>query len=262
MIAAAIEGGTDGEGGGAIREVRWYERGGVEPAPADPGRALCGGWTGPAAIGRDAIERAARCLEAGGVVAHPTSTVYGLGGRPKSRIDARIAALKGRSPGPLIRLAASREALMAALPGARWTRAGRRLAEAFWPGPLTLILDDGSEAGVAVRVDPDPVVRRLLERAGGLMTSTSLNLAGQAPARTRAEASDALAAMQPGDGPVGWLDAGDLPRSAASTLVRVRGGAVEVLREGAVAAREIERRLGRAGAAQPGPGRSGSGGRE
>ena len=196
---------------------------------------------GALATGAAALDRAAELLDAGGVVAHPTSTVYGLGGRPGDAIDARISALKRRPPAPLIRLAASREALDQALPAVRWTEAGRRLADAFWPGPLTLILDDGSAAGVAVRVDAHAVVRRLLERAGGLMTSTSLNVTGGAPARRRRAARDALVSMQPGDTPLGWLDAGDLPASAPSTLVRPRSEMVEVLREGAVSVEEIER---------------------
>ena len=199
---------------------------------------------GAPATGVTALDRAAELLDAGGVLAHPTSTVYGLGGRPREAVDGRIAALKGRPLLPLIRLAASREALGAALPAVRWTETGRRLADALWPGPLTLILDDGSEAGIAVRVDAHAVVRRLLERAGGLMTSTSLNLTGGAPARTRGEAREALASMPQGAGWLGWLDAGDLPASAPSTLVRPGSETVDVLREGAVPVREIERLAG------------------
>ena len=219
-----------------LEGVRWVEYG-------ETGDGRRGG----AAAGAAALVRAAAVLEAGGVVAHPTSTVYGLGGRPVRAVDARVAVLKGRAAGPLIRLAASRAAVRAALPTARWTDAARRLADAWWPGPLTLVLDDGSAAGVAVRVDADPVVRRLLERVGGLMTSTSLNVTGGAPARTRREARAVLAAMPLEGGPAGWLDAGDLPPSAPSTLVRIDRDAVEVLREGAVPARDIERLAGRAG---------------
>ena len=209
--------------------VRWFE---------------CGS-DGPVAVGVSALDRAAELLDAGGVVAHPTSTVYGLGGRPGDAVDARIAVLKDRPLLPLIRLAASREALGGALPGARWSETAGRLADAFWPGPLTLVLDDGSEAGVAVRVDAHPIVRRLLERAGGLMTSTSLNVTGGAPARTRREAREALASMPRDRGPLGWLDAGDLQPSAPSTLLRLDGDRVALLREGAVPVREIERLAGR-----------------
>ncbi|WP_419941616.1 L-threonylcarbamoyladenylate synthase [Candidatus Palauibacter sp.] len=223
--------------------LRWYEWGGAGTGSEASEAAVERGPGRPLAAGVDALERAVALLDAGGVVAHPTSTVYGLGGRPARGVDERISALKRRPPGPLIRLAASREALHEALPGVRWSGAARRLADAFWPGPLTLVLDDGSEAGIALRVDPHPVVRRLLERAGGLMTSTSLNETGRPPARTRREARDALASMRPQVGPIGWLDAGDLEASPPSTLVRMRGETVEVLREGALSALEMEQFL-------------------
>lgn len=214
--------------------VKWREWADASGA-SGPGRAL--------ATDDEALDRAAALLDAGGVVAHPTSTVYGLGGRPRPEVDARIAAIKGRPPGPLIRLAASREALVEAQPGARWTDAARRLADTFWPGPLTLVLEDGSDTGVAVRVDPHPVVRRLLDRAGGLLTSTSLNVTGGPPARTGAEVRAVLSEVGSGTGTVGWLDAGDLAGSTPSTLVRVAGDAVEILREGAVPAADVTRAL-------------------
>lgn len=214
--------------------VKWREWTGASGA-AGRGRAL--------ATDDEAFERAAALLDAGGVVAHPTSTVYGLGGRSRPEVDARIAAIKGRPPGPLIRLAASRDALGEALPGARWTDAARRLADAFWPGPLTLVLEDGSDTGVAVRVDPHPVVRRLLGRAGGLLTSTSLNVTGSPPARTGGEVRAVLSEVGSGAGRVGWLDAGDLAGSTPSTLVRVTADAAEILREGAVPAADVIRAL-------------------
>ncbi|WP_420447942.1 L-threonylcarbamoyladenylate synthase [Candidatus Palauibacter sp.] len=224
-----------GQGDGTgIDVVDWHERMGT-PQATWSGRARAGG--------DDALARAVALLDAGRVVAHPTSTVYGLGGRPRPDVDARIAAIKRRQPGPLIRLAASREALVEALPAARWTEAARRLADAFWPGPLTLVVEDGSDTGVAVRVDPHPVVRRLLELAGGMMTSTSLNLTGRPPARTSAEARAALSAIGSDGGTMGWLDAGDLAGSVPSTLVRMAGGAADVLREGALPATEIVRVL-------------------
>ena len=214
--------------------VKWREWANASGA-AGPGRAL--------ATDDEAFDRAAALLDAGGVVAHPTSTVYGLGGRPRPEVDARIAAIKGRPAGPLIRLAASRAALTEALPGARWTDAARRLADAFWPGPLTLVLEDGSDTGVAVRIDPHPVVRRLLDRAGGLLTSTSLNVTGRPPVKTGAEVRAVLSEVGSGAGRVGWLDAGDLAGSTPSTLVRVARDVVEILREGAVPAAAVTRAL-------------------
>ena len=218
-----------------VKWREWTGAAGAAGGPAGPGRAL--------ATEDEALDRAAALLDAGGVVAHPTSTVYGLGGRPWPDVDARIAAIKRRPPGPLIRLAASREALREALPETRWPQAARRLADAFWPGPLTLVLEDGSDTGVAVRVDPHPVVRRLLDRAGGLLTSTSLNETGKPPARTGREVRAALSGVGSAAGGVGWLDAGDLAGSTPSTLVRVTGEGVEILREGAVPPAEVTRAL-------------------
>jgi len=174
-------------------------------------------------------------------------------------VDERIARLKGREPRPLIRLGADVASLEAAVPGAVWTEQVGRLIRVFWPGPLTLVLEDGTEHGVAMRVASHPALRAVLREAGGLMTSTSLNLSGQPTARTREEVRHILESLEvgaepvgrldagagpvgwldTGAGPVGWLDAGDLARRAPSTLVSIRGDEVRILREGAVPVESI-----------------------
>lgn len=209
--------------------VHWYSwPAGV--APASP-------------TGEEAIERAARALAAGSILAHPTSTVYGLGGRPDPVIDARLARMKGREAGPLIVLAADREAVGAAFQELVWTEEAERLADAFWPGPLTLVLEEKRGSSRAVRVDGHPVVKAVLDRAGGVMTSTSLNVTGAKPARTRDEVLRAIDGLEgPLDG-FGWLDAGDLPTSPPSTLVRAGARRLEVLREGAIRRSVLKRAL-------------------
>lgn len=188
---------------------------------------------------RGAIEGGAR-LRAGRLIVHPTSTVYGIGGRPDPASDAEIARLKGRSMDePLIRLAASRSAARELLPEARWTAAAERLADTFWPGPLTLVLDDGTEAGIAVRVDPHPSIGALLAEARCLMTSTSFNRTGEPPARTSRQVWETAAELPETDRSAVFLDAGDLAPSAPSTVVSVRDDGVRVLREGALAATRI-----------------------
>ena len=187
----------------------------------------------------EALTRAAEALERGELLAHPTSTVYGLGGRPRPEIEAAVARLKRRPRAPLIRLVRDAAVLPGVIPEAEWSDDAERLAEAFWPGPLTLVLDDGSEDGVAVRVDAHPVIAALLDRAGGALTSTSLNLAGQPPARTRAAAARYLSEMAAGGGRLGWLDAGDLDSSEASTLYSLRRGRRGLLREGAIVASRV-----------------------
>lgn len=189
--------------------------------------------------GREAIRRAARWLLEGGLLAHPTSTVYGLGGRPDPELDRAIAEVKGRDAGrPLLRVAASRAAAEALLPPGVWSAAARTLADRFWPGPLTLVLPDGSETGLGFRVDPHPVLRALLEEAGTMMSSTSLNATGAPPVR-RVDDARAFVDRRARDARPALLDAGDLPPSAPSTIVSLLGTEPALLREGAVPWNEI-----------------------
>lgn len=179
-------------------------------------------------------------LEADLPLAYPTETVYGLGGSVTPEGVLRVRRLKQREMDrPLLVLvedAASVDAL-------RWTDHAHELARAFWPGSLTLVLDDPegifppgvrSEAGaVGVRVSPHPFVRRLLAAYGRPLTSTSLNEPGEPPARSGSEAADVAlrldAARQ-----ILVLDAGTLPPSDASTVVDCTGSSPRVLRAGSI----------------------------
>lgn len=214
-------------------DVRWHVW--------HPSRAYRAG--SASSVGTAALDDAVRSLTAGWIIAHPTSTVYGIGGRPAPLIDARIARYKGRGSEPLIVLARDVETLAREFPGLEWTETATRLADAFWPGPLTLVLAGPGGRTQAVRVDGHPVVQSLLEGAGGVMTSTSLNATGAEPARSRAAAWRAMGRFEGPVHDVGWLDVGDLPPSAASTLVRPGDGTLEVLREGAIPGPELERVL-------------------
>lgn len=193
---------------------------------------------------RSAVEEGAEALEAGELLAHPTGTTYGIGASPPE-LDDEIARLKGRSPGrPLLRIAGSREDLHRAHPELRWDERAERLAEAFWPGPLTLVLDDGSPEGLAVRVESHPVTRAVLLAGGGTMSSTSLNRSGEPPAVTPDRVEATLDAFPDSDVGLLWLDAGALPDSPASTLVSLRAGRPRLLRAGAVDVSEVEKQLG------------------
>jgi L-threonylcarbamoyladenylate synthase len=177
-------------------------------------------------------------LSEGGLIAYPTETVYGLGGRLRSDALERLADIKGDRPFLLL-IRGPHDA--AAL---EWTDAARRLAERFWPGPLTLALDDptgafpdrvrGPNGAVAVRVSPHPAIPDLLDVAGGPVTSTSANRPGDAPARTAAAAAALSLAA-----PLMVLDGGELPPAPPSTIVRC-GATVRVLREGVVSRSELE----------------------
>lgn len=198
------------------------------------------------ADGGDRIRSAAVALSRGAVLAHPTSTVYGLGGGTDAA-DAAVRRLKGApADRPLLRLAADAATLRTSHPGLRWTEAADRLASAFWPGPLTLVLDDGGERGLGVRVEGHSDTRAVLAAWGRTMSSTSLNRTGDTPAATADEAREALDSL-PATGavPVRWLDAGDLPGGPPSTLLSLRHEPPRLLRAGAVAADRIEVVLGR-----------------
>src|SRR3954471_24758266 len=137
-----------------------------------------------------AMTQAATILRDGGLIAFPTDTVYGLAVDPRQD-DAveRLYDAKGRDRGLAIPLIAGRieQALEAARLGAR----ERRLAEAFWPGPLSIVLPAlptiavavrGPGGTVAVRVPDHAVARGLALALGFPITATSANLSGQAAA--------------------------------------------------------------------------------
>lgn len=188
---------------------------------------------------------AVKALEDGGILVHPTSTVYGIGAAATRELDAEINRLKGRQPAQsLIRLAGSVEVLRRDLPDAVWNERADKLATEFWPGPLTLVLDDGSDRGLAVRVDGHPILLVLLGRWRSLMTSTSLNLEGAQPATRPRSVRESLEAMPEPSRPITFLAAGSLPASTSSTVVSVRDEPTEIIRQGPIDRRRIARCLG------------------
>jgi len=182
------------------------------------------------------VGRAIEVLRAGGVLAHPTDTVYGIGGAALPEVDLQVATLKGRTldSAPLIRIARDTETFLEAFPELVWPVEARRLAFRFWPGAVTLVLEDGSGQGTAVRVEGHPVMRAVLSAWAAPIGSTSLNLAGESPAVTPEQARECLDRMPDVGTPVIFLDAGVLPGPPPSTLVSFLGSVPTVLREGAV----------------------------
>lgn len=191
-----------------------------------------------------AVDAAAAHLSFGGLLAHPTGSVYGIGGGPDVKIEREVARLKGRAPGPgLVRLVAETVDVGRAWPDAAWPPFADRLAARFWPGPLTLVLDDGTEHGVAVRVEPHEFTRAVVRRFGRPLSSTSLNRTGEPPAADSDGARMALEALPASELAVLFIDAGRLPGPPPSTLVRVPGEGgrpFDVLRAGAIDARRID----------------------
>jgi len=174
-------------------------------------------------------------LRRGEIVAYPTETFYGLAVDAFDELAlARLRELKGRGEKAFSVLVVGVEMLdrLCEPPSAK----ARALIERHWPGALTLALParpgipealvvDGC---VAVRESPHPLARALVRAFGGPLTATSANLAGQAPATTPAEVEAALGAR------CAVLPGGATPGGAPSTLARVRGNRIEVLRAGAV----------------------------
>lgn len=144
----------------------------------------------PRAPDLEMITQAASLLKAGGIIIYPTETFYGLGGIPwlESTVE-RIFLAKGRKESkPLPLIASNVECVLQAV--ADWPAVAARLAEAFWPGPLTLVLHavsgipfrvHGGTGKIAVRVSSHPVARALAEAAGGMVISTSANFSGESP---------------------------------------------------------------------------------
>lgn len=193
-----------------------------DESPADPAVVGC----------------AAGLLEAGGILAHPTGTVYGIGGAGRLEVDAAIARLKERAVTadvPLLRLVDSVATLRRVLPDLWWDDRAACLAARFWPGPLTLVLADRGDDGVAVRVEGHAGLREVLASWGSPMTSTSLNRTGEPAAATAGRARRVLASMPAVERPVLLLDSGDLPGPPPSTLVSLLDRETKILRVGAIA---------------------------
>lgn len=196
------------------------------------------------------IDEAARLLRAGALVAFATETVYGLGAdATDAEAVARIFAVKGRPRfNPLIaHLAAPGEAER----HARMDAAARRLAEAFWPGPLTLVLPaaEGTPvsplaraglASIALRVPAHPVARALLSATGRPVAAPSANRSGRiSPTRAAHVAGDLGADVAL------VLDAGPTGIGVESTIVACLGNAPALLRPGGLPREAIETVLGR-----------------
>lgn len=201
-----------------------------------------------------AVGRAVEVLGAGGIVVHPTETVYGIGGDGTDENNELISRIKHReSDRPLILLVPSLKALRDSFPRLEWPPQAEELARRFWPGPLTLVVRcpdapvglRGPGGGLAARVTPEPTVDVLLTRWTRPMTSTSANLSGDEPARTLEQA---LAVFEGRPDlaervPILGLDAGTTEGSAASTIVSFVESPPRLLREGPVGRGEIERWL-------------------
>jgi len=199
------------------------------------------------------IALAAERLREGAVVAFPTETVYGLGGRA-DRVESlqAIFSAKGRpTTDPLILHLESMDLDRAAAEGWIATpppETGKRLARNFWPGPLSLILKKGTKslpemtagrATVAVRCPAHPVARKLLAAVGIPLAAPSANRFGRISATDAAAVREELGGMIPF-----ILDGGPCSVGLESTVVNLTSEAPEILRPGAITANQLASALG------------------
>jgi L-threonylcarbamoyladenylate synthase len=204
------------------------------------------------------IQRAAKVLEGGGLVAFPTETVYGLGcDATNAAAVARLYGVKGRPQfNPLIAHVLD---LSAAAQHAIFPDRARALAERFWPGPLTLVLQRRVDspiaelacaglATIALRAPAHADARALLAAFGGPITAPSANRSGHVSATSAAHVAADLG------GAVDMiLDGGAAPIGLESTIVAVNDdGAATLLRPGAIAREQIESIIGLLSAPQRG----------
>lgn len=196
-----------------------------------------------------AVQRAAEALRAGLLVAFPTETVYGLGAdATNGRAVGHIFVAKGRPRfNPLIVHVYD---LAAAERIARFTEKGRRLQRAFWPGPLTLVLEPRPEAGlsdlvgaglkrVALRVPAHPVARALLRAAAVPVAAPSANRSGHVSPTTAEHVAADL-----GGAPAMILDGGPTLHGLESTVLDAADNRMVLLRPGAITADALESVLG------------------
>lgn len=195
-------------------------------------------------IDKQKLEEAGAIIKAGGLVAFPTETVYGLGGDALNPASSKkIYAAKGRpSDNPLIVHIADMEALPPIV--AEIPEQAKRLAEVFWPGPLTMIFrksdlvpheTTGGLDTVAVRMPVHKVAREFIRAAGGYVAAPSANLSGRpSPTLAKYVAEDM-------DGRIEMIiDGGDVEIGLESTIVDMTVEEPMILRPGYITKEMLE----------------------
>lgn len=191
------------------------------------------------------ISQAADIIRAGGVIGYPTETVYGIGANIFNRdAVARIFDIKGR---------AQQKAIIVIVPtidvlnelAANISFGAKKLIEAFWPGPLTMIFQaskkvpreiTGGGATVAIRIPANEICIQLMQKSGVPITSTSANLAGAPNPVSAPEVAQNL-----GDRVDLIIDGGPSKSGTPSTVIDATGEQIRIIRAGAIDKVDIER---------------------
>ena len=196
----------------------------------------------------ESLQQAGNIIKAGGLVAFPTETVYGLGGDALNPVSSRkIYEAKGRpSDNPLIVHLYRIEDLASIVK--EIPEHASKLAEAFWPGPLTMIFrksdmvpyeTTGGLDTVAVRMPVHPVARALIEASGGYVAAPSANRSGRpSPTSARYVEEDMMGRIEM------ILDGGDVEIGLESTIVDITADEPMILRPGYITREMLEKVLG------------------
>ncbi len=198
-------------------------------------------------VSREAIRLASFIVKDGGLVIYPTDTVYGLGCDPFNEVAvSRVFLVKGRGDVPVPILGDSIETLEKV---AEFDDIAYEFCSTFWPGAVSVVLPKklplekvtcGSPT-VAVRVPASQVAIELARLSGGLLIGTSANISGMPPACDISELDKRLVKSVDA-----VLDGGRCFHCVASTIVKIEGGIVKVLREGAISLNIIKDRIAKA----------------
>lgn len=202
--------------------------------------------------GPEEIARAVQRLRAGGLVAFPTETVYGLGAIARNeRAVERVFLVKGRpAANPLI-VHVSGEEMARTLTNA-WSDHASALARAFWPGPLTMVVRRapsvpaivaGGGETVAIRCPAHPLTLALIEMVGEGIVGPSANRSGHVSPTSAAHVEDEFG-TEIRNGEMMVLDGGACRAGIESTVVSLVGSEATVLRPGVIGASEIASVLG------------------
>jgi L-threonylcarbamoyladenylate synthase len=191
------------------------------------------------------LSRAVEILNAGGVLAYPTETFYGLGADATSeKAISKIYAVKGRNFNSPISVIIDKAENISSLVG-EVPAVAQKLIQAFWPGALTIIFKaaagispilSASTGKIGIRVSSHPVACALARALGGPLTATSANVSGATECSTVA---DVL--RQIGDKIDAVIDGGETAGKKGSTIIDVTFSPPRILREGAISRKTIEK---------------------
>ncbi|MBI5654925.1 threonylcarbamoyl-AMP synthase [Candidatus Uhrbacteria bacterium] len=191
-----------------------------------------------------AVEAAIQVLKAGGVIAFPTETTYGLGCDPRNASAlSKIYRMKGRDKAkalPLVACSMEHVERLFKLP-----EKAKELADEYWPGALAMLLEPAESAlrksmpvfkdGLAaVRVSSHPFVHELTCTYGFPLVATSANLSGDPACLSAEQVMAAFMVSEPENQPDLIINGGELEASEPSTIIKFDGDDVTVIRQGSV----------------------------